>query len=303
METYQGCSSITTGTISNTEHQFYQNKITSVLSRCITKQNVENLELTCALYARSMQDLFVSIYANILKSTCNLTSLKYINIHCSFTAEPVQFAMDKSIKIVSIINHDIISKLYMNDNKPKLTIKENVSYKLKDDIVFDLSKTSLYIDTIKHISSNNYKYIKLSKCLSEKVIRLYVIADHAAQHFMYITTNPIGQQLNYNSKHQNFNNNIDHLSYIFSNKPDKRKHKLLYTVPDKNLFKEVNMNNNSNNDFNKETNFNNGNDLNLLNADEYNNNINNNYNDENNNNYDDDNDDDDYEDIEDDIEI
>ncbi|AJD20091.1 hypothetical protein TONV_031 [Tipula oleracea nudivirus] len=239
MDSYSGCSSITLGTIQNSDHQFYQNKIMSVISKCINKQNIDNLEFTCALYVRSMQDLFVSIYTNILKDHCNLNALRYKNTHCSYICEPVLFAKDKGDRIISIINHDIISKLYMNTNIPTMTMNEYVKYKLNDDIVFDLAKTSSYMES--KISALQYKYIKLSKALSKKVIRLYVIADHAAQHFLFLL-NSTGPKPNANLKHIEFNRDINHLSFIFSKNPDKRKHKLLYSMPDKDLFKEVHSN-------------------------------------------------------------
>ena len=235
---YTGRSSITAGTLNNkNEHEYYVNKICSVLSRCITKQNIKNLEESCSLYNHDMQDLFVKIYANIIRDTVGYNSIKYQNIHCSFKAEPVQFGIDNMFP-VSIINHDTISKIYMNSNKAIVT-KESINFKVKDDIVFNLEKNTTYTN------QNIYRYIKLSKTLAEKVIRLYVIADHAAQHFVYLVTN--ADNINCpnkksNQKHVDFDQNQNFLPYIFSSSPNEKKHKLLHKSLNKNLFHEFKSN-------------------------------------------------------------
>lgn len=179
-----------------------ENKIKWVLGRVLTKTiNIFDI----VNYNNEYHQLLLRIFSCLLEDHGHSPQFRYKNLDVKSYNEPIFFVKEKN-DYVTVFNLQLIAD-YFSFDSIKISIKSKF---IQKKITFNNS--ILDVKNIPEIETG----ITVDRQLLEILIKLYVLADHAIEHYDYLIKNE-----KMDNNHESFGKNTKFLSSIITKEPSK----------------------------------------------------------------------------------
>jgi len=194
------------------------NRIKSVIGRALDNAKITQELNTTYAYNNTLQIILFRIVSILLDDFGLEGTFKYKIVENTQLFEPI-FAVTGKVSLILVFDQSLIAEYYNNSDfgitARKIDAKGSRCVQFDSNALLNLTPSSY---------KPNSDGPPIPSDVMDKLIKLYVLAEHAVEHLHYHHT-----KNTFDMNHEYFNKNPLFLSHIITLEPDKNIHKQLYS--------------------------------------------------------------------------